>query len=231
MIIGSDRRRVAVVDDDANLNEMLHTALEFAGYEVRGAATASSGMQLVASFRPDVVVLDVNLPDFDGFEVCRRLRQSGDDTPIVFLTAREQGDDVIRGLRVGGDDYVTKPFQLGELSLRLAAILRRTGQRRDTSVRFGPIAIDQERHEVTLDSVRIDLTPREFAILEYLVINRERIVTKGQIADAITGVSGVNDDRFVETYVSRLRTKFGKHNTLIRTVHRIGYVLRLPGAD
>ena len=173
-----------------------------------------------------MVVLDVNLVDIDGFEVCRRMRSEGDETPVIFLTARTHGYDVISGLRIGGDDYVTKPFQLGELSLRLAAILRRSGLRRASEVRVGPIVVRTERHEIAVDDLVVHFTPREYAVLSHLVINADRVVSKGQVAEALVGVSGVDDDRLVETYVSRIRAKLGHHAPLLVTVRGFGYRLR-----
>ncbi|MEM8705957.1 MAG: response regulator transcription factor [Actinomycetota bacterium] len=219
-------RRILVVDDDANLNEMLTTALAFSGYEVRGAANARDAEALVGSFAPDLVVLDVNLPDESGFDLCGRLRAGGDETPVIFLTARDDGVDVVTGLSQGADDYVTKPFQLGELSLRIAAILRRTADLRPAQLRYDRLVVEEDAGRVSWAGEEIKLTPREFAVLRHLLVNRERVVTKAQVAEAVWGVAGVSDDNLVETYVSRLRNKLGDAGALIETVRGFGYSLR-----
>ncbi|MEM8705284.1 MAG: response regulator transcription factor [Actinomycetota bacterium] len=219
-------RRILVVDDDPNLNEMLTTALAFGGYEVRGAETSGEAEALVASFSPDLIVLDVNLPDGTGFDLCGRLRDAGDQTPVIFLTARDDSVDVVTGLSQGADDYVTKPFQLGELSLRIAAILRRTADLRPAQLRYDQLVVEEDAGRVSWSGDEVKLTPREFAVLRHLLVNRERVVSKAQIAEAVWGVAGVGDDNLVETYVSRLRNKLGDGGSLIETVRGFGYSLR-----
>ena len=219
-------RRVLVVDDDASLNEMLTTALAFAGYEVRGAFDAAHAEREIGEFAPDIVVLDVNLPDRNGFELCRRLRLDGIDTPVIFLTARDDAIDVVEGLSSGADDYVTKPFQLGELSLRIAAILRRTADLRPAQLRYERLTVDEDAHRVHYAGDEVKLTPREFAVLRHLLVNRERVISKAQVAEAVWGMAGVGDDNLVETYVSRLRNKLGAGGRLIETVRGVGYSLR-----
>lgn len=219
-------RRVLVVDDDPNLNEMLTTALSFTGYDVRGAGTAGDAEALVGSFDPDLIVLDVNLPDESGFELCGRLREQGNETPVIFLTARDDSTDVMTGLSQGADDYVTKPFQLGELSLRIGAILRRTAGLRPAQLRYDELVVEEDAGRATWAGAEVKLTPREFAVLRYLLVHRERVVPKAQIAEAVWGVAGVGDDNLVETYVSRLRNKLGDGGRLIETVRGFGYALR-----
>ncbi|MEM9468181.1 MAG: response regulator transcription factor [Actinomycetota bacterium] len=221
-------RRVLVVDDDPSLNEMLTTALAFAGYEVRGTFDAADAEREIGAFGPDLIVLDVNLPDENGFALCRRLRSAGLDTPVVFLTARDDGVDVVEGLSSGADDYVTKPFQLGELSLRIAAILRRTVDLRPAQLRYEQLVVDEDAHRVRYADDEIKLTPREFAVLRHLLVHRERVVSKSQVAEAVWGMAGVGDDNLVETYVSRLRNKLGPGASLIETVRGVGYSLRTP---
>ena len=219
-------RRVLVVDDDTSLNEMLTTALAFAGYEVRGAFDASGAEREIGAFDPDLIVLDVNLPGESGFALCRRLRDAGLETPVVFLTARDDGVDVVEGLSSGADDYVTKPFQLGELSLRIAAILCRTVDLRPAQLRYERLVVDEDAHRVHYAGDEVKLTPREFAVLRHLLVNRERVIAKAQVAEAVWGMAGVGDDNLVETYVSRLRNKLGAGGALIETVRGVGYTLR-----
>ncbi|MEM9200488.1 MAG: response regulator transcription factor [Actinomycetota bacterium] len=219
-------RRVLVVDDDAHLNEMLTTALAFAGYEVRAAYDSAGAERGVETFGPDLIVLDVNLPDGDGFALCRRLRDDGVQTPVLFLTARDDNLDVIEGLSSGGDDYVTKPFQLSELSLRIAAILRRTADVRPAQLRYERLVLDEDAHRVRYADADIKVTPREFEVLRHLLVHQERAVSKSHIAAAVWGASGVGDENLVETYVSRLRSKLGVGGALIATVRGVGYSLR-----
>jgi two-component system OmpR family response regulator len=217
---------IAVVDDDANLREMLSTALQFAGYTTHTAGTCAEGLEVVRTKAPDLIVLDVQLPDGDGFELCRTLRLQGIATPVIFLTARDQSSDVIAGFTDGGDDYVTKPFRLAELSLRITAILRRSGRGPVHMLRLGDIVLDQVMHQVTRGGVPVDLTPKEFDVLKVLMANRGRVVSKSDVVRQAWSTGHVGDVALVETYISRLRTKLGDEEAeLIRTIRGRGYAM------
>jgi two-component system OmpR family response regulator len=223
---------IAVVDDDANLREMLATALQFAGYTTYAAGTCAEGLDVIRSNAPDLVVLDVQLPDGDGFDLCRTLRAQGITTPVIFLTARDQSGDVIAGFTDGGDDYVTKPFRLAELSLRIAAILRRAGRGPGSVLRLGDVTLDQVMHQVTRSGLPVELTPKEFDVLRVLMANRGRVLSKADIIRAAWSTGHVGDQALVETYVSRLRTKLGDDDAeLIRTVRGRGYAMDEVSAE
>lgn len=228
---GEMKQRLLVVDDDKSLNEMVSTAMEFAGYEVASAHDGATGRDLAKNWSPDAIILDVNLPDDDGFSICAQLRADGIETPIIFLTARDQPEDVMEGLRLGGDDYVRKPFQLGELSLRLQAVLRRTSRTDPVELRCGDLLMNDKAHRITWKNEAVQLTPREYSVLRHLLLNRDRVLSKSQIAAAVWGASDVGDDNLIETYVSRLRTKLGDAAVLVETVRGIGYALREPATD
>jgi two-component system, OmpR family, response regulator len=222
--------RLLVVEDDPNILELLSASLRFAGF---GVATAISGTAAVAAAReerPDLIVLDVMLPDLDGFEVIRKLRDSGTRTPVVFLTARDTTDDKIRGLTLGGDDYVTKPFSLEELTARIRAVLRRTsGEAVSARLTFADLELDEEAHEVWRNGERISLSPTEFKLLRYLMANAGRVLSKGQILDHVWSYDFRGDDSIVESYISYLRRKVDFTDPrLIHTLRGVGYVLRLP---
>ena len=222
--------RLLVVEDDLNILELLSASLRFAGFAI---STASSGAEAVAvarDERPDLIVLDVMLPDLDGFEVIRKLRDGGTRTPVVFLTARDGVDDKIRGLTLGGDDYVTKPFSLEELTARIRAVLRRTsGQNSSARLTFADLELDEDAHEVWRDGQRIALSPTEFKLLRYLMANAGRVLSKGQILDHVWSYDFRGDDSIVESYISYLRRKVDAvEPRLIHTLRGVGYVLRLP---
>jgi len=223
------RGRVLVVDDEAPITELLSTALRYMGYEVTTAATGSAALESASKAPPDVVVLDVMLPDIDGFEVCRRLRADGDFVPIIFLTARDAEEDRVTGFIRGGDDYVTKPFSLEELTLRIGALLRRTraGDRPVNRLRYRDLEMDEDRHQVWRSGAEVRLSPTEFRLLRYLLLNAERVLSKQQILDHVWQYDFNGDDNVVETYVSYLRRKVDTgHEALIRTVRGFGYTLR-----
>jgi len=222
--------RLLVVEDDPNIVELLSASLRFAGFTV---ATASNGAQAVDAAResrPDLVVLDVMLPDLDGFEVIRRMRDGGVRTPVVFLTARDATDDKIRGLTLGGDDYVTKPFSLEELTARIRAVLRRTaGEPEPSRLTFADLELDEESHEVWRAELRVSLSPTEFKLLRYLMTNPNRVLSKAQILDHVWHYDFRGDDSIVESYISYLRRKIDVvEPRLIHTLRGVGYVLRLP---
>jgi two-component system OmpR family response regulator len=223
--------RVLVVDDEPNIAELLSAALTFEGYQVGVAATGTEALDLVRTFRPNLVMLDVMLPDFDGNEVCRRLRQSGEQVPIVFLTARDTTQDKVEGLSLG-DDYVTKPFSVEELMARVGAILRRAREvaAADTSImRFADLTMHIDTHEVWREEHAIELTATEFNLLRYLLENARRVISKSELLDNVWGYGFHGDPNIVETYISYLRKKVDiTEPPLIHTIRRVGYTLRLP---
>jgi two-component system, OmpR family, response regulator len=224
--------RLLVVEDDPNILELLSASLRFAGFAVSTATTGSDAVEAARAGRPDLVVLDVMLPDLDGFEVMRRLRDGGVRTPVVFLTARDATDDKIRGLTLGGDDYVTKPFSLEELTARIRAVLRRvSGGPGDAPPRltFADLELDEETHEVWRGGQRISLSPTEFKLLRYLMLNAGRVLSKAQILDHVWNYDFRGDDNIVESYISYLRRKVDRgEQRLIHTLRGVGYVLRKP---
>jgi two-component system OmpR family response regulator len=211
---------------------MLSTALRFAGYEVSSELTGRSALRAVDAAPPDLIVLDVNLPDLDGFEVCRRIRGNGCDAPVIFLTARDTSDDLRTGFDGGGDDYLTKPFRLEELTLRIEAILRRTRSGvADNRLTYGVLVLDEDAHQVFVGDVEIELSPTEFRLLRYLMLNRDRVLSKPQILDYVWEYDFESGVGVVETYVSYLRKKLGPEAALwLRTVRGFGYMLKRPEA-
>ena len=221
--------RVLVVDDEQNIRDLVATALGYEGYDVAAADCGRAALDAVRTYRPDLVVLDVMLGDIDGFEVARRLVAEGRNPPVLFLTARDSTEDKLTGLRLGGDDYVTKPFSLEELLARVQALLRRTTDLRTSGrLSFAGIELDEDAHEVWRDGVEIDLTATEFRLLRYFMLNPRRVLSKTQILDHVWDyVDG--DPNMVETYVSYLRKKLDTGGVpLIHTVRGAGYVLRPP---
>ena len=232
---GDRRGRVLVVDDEAPITELLSTALRYMGYEVATAGTGGAALESASKSPPDVVVLDVMLPDIDGFEVCRRLRADGDFVPVIFLTARDAEEDRVTGFIRGGDDYVTKPFSLEELTLRISALLRRTktstDQTAEQRLRYRDLEMDEDRHQVWRTGTEVRLSPTEFRLLRYLLLNAERVLSKQQILDHVWQYDFNGDDNVVETYISYLRRKLDAHHEpLIRTVRGFGYTLRAEAA-
>jgi two-component system OmpR family response regulator len=223
--------KILVVDDEPNIAELLSAALSFEGYQVGVAATGAEALEQVRTFRPNLVMLDVMLPDFDGTEVCKRLRNQGEQMPIVFLTARDTVQDKVEGLSMG-DDYVTKPFSIDELMARVGAILRRAGEvaAADTSImQFADLTMNVDTHEVWRDEHPIDLTATEFNLLRYLLENARRVISKSELLDNVWGFDFHGDPNIVETYISYLRKKVdASEPALIHTIRRVGYTLRLP---
>jgi two-component system, OmpR family, response regulator len=221
-----------VVEDDPNILELLSASLRFAGFEVRTATSGSGALAAAAERRPDLVVLDVMLPDVDGFDVIKRLRAEGDRVPVVFLTARDGTDDKIRGLTLGGDDYVTKPFSLEELTARIRAVLRRTaGEPTTPKLTFADLELDEETHEVHRGGSLVQLSPTEFKLLRYLMHNPNRVLSKAQILDHVWNYDFRGDDNIVESYISYLRRKVDNvQPRLIQTLRGVGYVLRKPAS-
>jgi two-component system OmpR family response regulator len=220
--------RVLVVDDELNIAELVSMALRYEGFAVETAGTGRQALDRAADFRPDVLILDVMLPDFDGFEVARRLAAGGGGPPILFLTARDTTQDKIRGLTVGGDDYVTKPFSVEELIARVRAILRRVGVAADRSrLTFEDLELDDETREVHRAGEAIELTDTEFRLLRYLMLNPRRVLSRAQLLDHVWQYDFGGDARVLETYISYLRKKVDADRPrLIHTVRGVGYVLR-----
>jgi two-component system OmpR family response regulator len=228
--------RLLVVDDEEALVDMLRDALRFAGYEVHVARRGFEALKAAAEVEPDLIILDVNLPDIDGFEICRRLRAGGSRTPVVFLTARDDRDDLRTGFTRGGDDYLTKPFSLEELDLRVRAILRRTGTAAaggpdggEERLRCADLEVDVAAHRVWRAGEEVELSATEFRLLRYLLVNQGRVVSKAQILDHVWQYDFGGDGSIVETYISYLRRKLDHAEPrLIRTVRGVGYSIREP---
>ena len=223
--------RLLVVDDEPNIRDLLATSLRFAGFEVFTASTGNEAIREATEHQPDLVVLDVMLPDMDGFTVTRRLRDRGEQYPILFLTAKDETQDKVAGLTVGGDDYVTKPFSLEEVVARIRAVLRRTHGGSETAVDsalvVGDLRLDEDSHEVHRGDVNIELSPTEFKLLRYLMLNSGRVVSKTQILDHVWDYDWSGEVGIVESYISYLRRKIDVvGEPMIHTKRGIGYVLR-----
>ena len=228
--------RILVVDDEPSIVDVLATALRYEGFDVHEAGTGRAALKAAESLRPDLIVLDVMLPDLDGLEVTRRLRNDGLRMPVLFLTARDSTEDKIAGLTVGGDDYVTKPFSLGEVVARVRAILRRAGAgagaRDDSTLRFADLVLDEETHEVWRAGTPVHLTATEFNLLRYFMHNPRRVLSKAQILEHVWDYEYEGDDNVVETFVSYLRKKLDRLGPpLIHTIRLVGYSLRQPAED
>jgi two-component system OmpR family response regulator len=228
-------QRILVVDDENSISELIATSLKFVGFDVRTASSGAQALQIAEEFKPHALILDVMLPDQNGFEVCRQLRNEGHNVGVLFLTAKDSTEDKIAGLTIGGDDYMTKPFSLEELVARLRALLRRTGATQvipdDEKIRFADLELDEATHEVRRAGNLIDLSPTEFLLLRYLMINADRVVSKSQILDHVWQYDFRGDMGIVETYVSYLRKKIDIYDpALIHTVRGVGYRLRLPAS-
>lgn len=222
-----------VVDDEPNIRELLSTSLRFAGFEVISAANGAEALRLAEQQVPDLLVLDVMLPDMDGFTVTRRLRQAGFHIPVVFLTARDDTSDKITGLTVGGDDYVTKPFSLEEVVARLRALMRRAGTalaaEPEPILHVGDLSLNEDSHEVLRAGVEIELTATEFELLRFLMRNPRRVVSKSQILDRVWNYDFGGKSSVVELYISYLRKKIDAgREPLIHTVRGVGYMIKAP---
>ena len=230
----ADAVRVLVVDDEPAIADLVGTALRYEGFDVATAGSGRDVLTMVESFRPDLIVLDIMLPDLDGFEVQRRLSDRGRRIPVLFLTARDATEDKVRGLTIGGDDYVTKPFSLEEVIARIRAVLRRTrgdGVEPTPRLTFADLELDEESHEVWRSGEQIQLSPTEFKLLRYFMSNANRVLSKMQILDHVWDYDFRGDTGIVESYVSVLRRKVDtKEPRLIHTLRGVGYVLRLPSS-
>ncbi|MDR1185923.1 MAG: response regulator transcription factor [Bifidobacteriaceae bacterium] len=234
--------KLLVVDDEPNIRDLLATSLKFAGFEVETAASGGQAVASVIEHDPDLLVLDVMLPDMDGFTVTRRLRDQGNDVPVLFLTARDQIDDKLHGLTIGGDDYVTKPFSLEEVIVRINAILRRTRgvAADDAIISVGDLELDEDSHEVRRAGIEIKLSPTEFKLLRYLMVNAGRVLSKAQILDHVWDYGWTGDNGVVESYISYLRRKLDVRPDgpdgpelppLIQTKWGFGYLIRAPHVE
>jgi two-component system OmpR family response regulator len=222
-------QHLLVVDDEDNLRSMLAAALQHHGFAVTTASNGREALDVIPLARPDLVLLDVMMPDLDGFEVCRRLRADGDRTPVLFLTARDSTEDKVRGLTLGGDDYVQKPFSLDELVARAEAVLRQTAESGAASVvhECADLVMDDDAHRVTRASLDVSLSPTEYNLLRYLLINQGRVLSKAQILDHVWKYDFGGDGGVVETYIGYLRRKIDAvEPKLIHTIRGVGYTLR-----
>ncbi len=221
-----------VVEDEPNIRELLATSLRFAGFDVHTAGTGADALNTATKVEPDLCVLDVMLPDMDGFTVTRKMRESGRQVPIVFVTARDSVDDKIKGLTVGGDDYVTKPFSLEEVVARIRAVLRRSRGDATSSaaLAFHDLELDEDSHEVRRAGRVIETSPTEFKLLRYLMLNPNRVLSKAQILDHVWDYDFRGESGIVESYISYLRRKVDVEGLppLIHTKRGVGYVLRMP---
>ncbi|MDR1633933.1 MAG: response regulator transcription factor [Bifidobacteriaceae bacterium] len=232
--------KLLVVDDEPNIRDLLATSLKFAGFEVLTVATGGDAVAAVLEHQPDLLVLDVMLPDMDGFAVTHRLHEYGENVPVLFLTARDQIEDKLHGLTVGGDDYVTKPFSLEEVIARIKAILRRTrstAQPEDAVMRIGDLELDDDSHEVRRAGCELELSPTEFKLLRYLMVNAGHVLSKTQILDHVWEYGWIGDNGIVESYVSYLRRKLDVRPDgrelpgLIHTKRGFGYMLRAAAPE
>ena len=229
--------KVLVVDDEPNIRELVEVALKFHGCAVAVSATGKDALHQVGVYQPDLMVLDVMLPDMDGFEVCRRLRAAGNEVPVIFLTARDTSSDTVTGLALGGDDYVTKPFSVEALVARVRAVLRRASRasRGDQAegdgdvLRAGDVELDEARWTVHRAGVPVELSPTEFRLLAYLIRHQGRVLTRAQLLENVWGWDYAGESQIVETYVSYLRRKLDPLGPpLIHTQRGVGYSLRPP---
>ncbi len=224
------QRRILVVDDEPSIVDAVSTSLRYEGFDVEEATTGRAALAVAQERTPDLVVLDVMLPDLDGLEVTRRLRADGIRVPILFLTAKDALEDKLAGLTIGGDDYVTKPFSLAEIIARIRVILRRSGvegEEQDGLLRFADLEMDEATHEVRRAGVFIQLTATEFNLLRYFMLNPRRVLSKPQILDHVWHYDFDGEQNIVETYVSYLRKKIERLGPpLIHTIRLVGYSLR-----
>ncbi|HLW44873.1 MAG TPA: response regulator transcription factor [Acidimicrobiales bacterium] len=229
--MSSEGERILVVDDEPFITDLLSAALRFEGFSVEVAGSGREALQVATPGRHDLVMLDVMMPDLEGTEVCRRLRDNGVSVPVVFLTARDSTEDKVHGLGMA-DDYVTKPFSLEELVARVRAVLRRAGHEGPDAaeLRFADLVMNVDTHEVWRDGHAVELTATEFRVLQYLLEHPRRVVPKSELLDRVWDYSFSGDPNIVETYISYLRKKLDEHGgpSLIHTVRGVGYSLRLP---
>lgn len=223
--------KVLVVDDEENIRFLVESALQLAGMETTGAADGRAGLQLASEYRPDLIVVDVMMPELDGFEVLHRLRDSGSRTPVIFLTARDSTDDRVRGLTAGGDDYMVKPFAVAELVARVQLRLQHAGRSNaQTVLRCADLELDLDAHRVTRADSVVELSPTEYKLLHYLLANSGRVLTRAQLLDHVWEYDFGGDSSVVDTYVSYLRRKLDQvEPKLIHTIRGVGFCLRDDG--
>ena len=227
----TERLRVLVVDDEPGIVDVVSMALRHHGFDVAAVQTGAEALAQVRDWRPHAMVLDIMLPDMEGFEVAQRLAQQHAEVPILFLSARDNTSDKVRGLTTGGDDYVTKPFSLEELVARLRNLLRRSGAFLEAPgrLRFADLELDEDTREVRRGTQAIELTATEYRLLRYLLLNPRRVLTRAQLLDHVWSYDFGGDARVLETYISYLRKKLDVHGPpLVHTVRGVGYALRLP---
>ena len=233
MAENSQNLKVLVVDDEPNIVELLTVSLKFQGFEVETTNSGPAAIELAHSWKPDAYILDVMMPEMDGFELLSKLRAEGLDAPVLFLTAKDAVEDRIHGLTIGADDYVTKPFSLEEVITRLRVILRRGNvsedSNEDSTLRYADLTLNDDTHEVTKAGEIVELSPTEFNLLRYLMLNAEVVVSKAKILDNVWHYDFGGDGNVVESYISYLRRKVDTGDVqLIHTVRGVGYVLRTP---
>ena len=224
-------RRILVVDDEDNLRSMLVAALKYEGYDVTQASDGAAGLRAARETKPDLIVLDVMMPNLDGFAVIKRLRDAGDRTPVIFLTARDSSEDRVTGLNLGGDDYLPKPFSLEELVARVEAVSRRFDREPSSQETYtvADLVLDDIAHRVSRDGSEVSLSPTEYNLLRYLMRNTGRVMSRGQLLANVWGYSPEDDSGVVETYIGYVRRKVDTAEPkLIHTVRGVGYTLRLP---
>jgi len=222
--------RVLVVDDEENIRFLVESGLQLAGMETLGASDGREGLNAaLGDFRPDLIILDVMMPELDGFQVLARLREGGVRTPVIFLTARDSVDDRVQGLSVGGDDYVVKPFSIAELIARVKLRLQSAGvTQAQTILRCSDLELDTEAHRVTRGGVTIELSPTEYKLLHYLMLNTGRVLSRAQLLDHVWEYDFEGDSSVVDTYVSYLRRKLDHDQPkLIHTIRGVGFCLRV----
>jgi two-component system OmpR family response regulator len=231
LVSARSEARLLVVDDEPTILELLSGSLRFAGFEVVTAASGTQALRVAAATRPDLILLDVMMPDGDGFEVIRRIRSGGPRVPVIFLSARGAVHERVTGLVLGGDDYVTKPFSLVEVLARIRAVLCRSGRETEASSRLvvADLTLDEDSHEVRRGGEVVALTPNEFRLLRYLMVNAGRVLSKAQILDHVWNHSFSGDGNVVEPCVSYLRRKVDRGEPrLIHNIRGMGYILRIP---
>lgn len=222
--------KVLIVDDEPNIRDLLSTSLRFAGFSVHAVANGADAVHAAEKGEPDIILLDVMLPDMNGFSVTKKLRSMGINAPVLFLTARDETEDKITGLTVGGDDYMTKPFSLDEIVARINAILRRTkaAEVEESVLEVGEIKINQDAHDVFVNGTLVELSPTEYKLLRFLISNPNRVLTKAQILDHVWEYDFNGEMGIVESYVSYLRKKLDPLTTepLIQTKRGVGYMYK-----
>ena len=232
MTVSMIKRRILVVDDEDNLRTMLVAALKFEGYDVAAAPNGRDGLRSVRESKPDLIVLDVMMPELDGFGMLKRLRETGDRTPVVFLTAKDTSADAVEGLGLGADDYLSKPFSLEELVARVEAVMRRVDSSPTASavMTLADLTIDDVAHRVTRGSEEIHLSPTEYKLVAFLLSNKGRVMSRGQLLTNVWGYSPDDDPSVVETYIGYVRKKVDFiEPKLIQTVRGVGYTMRVEG--